>query len=132
MNSSGETCTENIVVGSPQMTVATAAKVMRNQHAGAIVVVDNMDARPGVPVGLVTDRDLVVHVIALGLDLTAITVGDMGELLENRGCRELVQMMERLRAKGVRQIPVMDAEGKHAGLVAIDDMIGSAVLNRTN
>ena len=132
MNSSGETCTENIVVGCPEMTVATAAKVMRNQHAGAIVVVDNTHARQAAAAGLVTDRDLVVHVIALGLDLTAITVGDMGELLENGDSRELVQMMDRLRAKGIRQIPVMDAEGKPAGLVAIDDLVGSAVPRRTN
>ena len=132
MNSSGETCTENIVVGSPEMTVATAAKVMRNQHAGAIVVVDKTRARPAAPVGLVTDRDLVVHVMALGLDLKAITVGDMGELLDNRGCRPLVQMMGRLKAKGVRQIPVMDAEGKPAGLVSIDDVIGSAIPERPN
>lgn len=123
MNSSGETCTENIVVGSAEMTIATAAKVMRNEHAGAIAVVDNAHARPAAPVGLVTDRDLVVHAVALGLDLKAITVGDMGELLENGGSRELVQMMDRLRAKGVRQIPVMDAEGKPAGLVAIDDLV---------
>ena len=132
MNSSGETCTEKIVVGCPEMTVATAAKVMRNQHAGAIVVVDNTHARPAAPVGLVTDRDLVVHAVALGLDLKAITVGDMGELLENGGSPELVQMMDRLRATGVRQLPVMDAKGRPAGLIAIDDLVGSAFPRRTN
>lgn len=55
-----------------------------------------------------------------------------GELLDNRGSRRLVQMMERLRAKGVRQIPVIDAKGKPAGLVSIHDVIGSVVPERPN
>ena len=67
-----------------------------------------------------------MHAVALGLDLKAITVGDMGELLGNGGSREFVQMIDRLSATGVRQLPVMDAKGRPAGLVAINDLVGSA------
>src|SRR3989338_225714 len=97
---------------------------MREYHVGSIVVVDEANGKR-VPAGIVTDRDIVVAVLALGLNPDAIQVGDVMnlELLavrENAGVAETIELM---RAKGVRRVPVTDASGALVGIVAADDVL---------
>jgi len=78
-----------------------------------------------VPVGIVTDRDAVVEVMATGLDPNVITVGDiMGQELvtarENEGVLETMQIM---RYKGVRRLPIVGKAGELIGIVSIDDLL---------
>ena len=81
----GEICTRAVVTALPAMTVAEAAALMRRHHVGDVVVVDRDDHRP-VPLGVVTDRDIVVEVVAKGVDPIVITLGDLltkpAELIE--------------------------------------------------
>ncbi|MFO7579907.1 CBS domain-containing protein [Nitrosomonas halophila] len=120
----GEICRREVVIIKPKETVLEAAKLMRQHHVGNVLVVSEDDSHR-VPVGIVTDRDLVVEIIAPELDPSTITVGDimapdLVTIQENAGIFEALQFM---RAKGVRRLPVVDKDGKLAGIVTLDDLL---------
>lgn len=120
----GEICNRKVVVMQREETIVEAAKLMRDQHVGSVLVVDEQDGKR-VPVGIVTDRDLVVEVIAPELDADAITVGDImmtgfAVVKEETGVFEAIQYM---RTKGIRRLPVVDAEERLIGIVTLDDLL---------
>ncbi|TXI24653.1 MAG: CBS domain-containing protein [Nitrosomonas sp.] len=120
----GEICNRKVVVMQREETIAEAAKLMRDQHVGSVLIVDEQDGKR-VPVGIVTDRDLVVEVIAPELDADAITVGDImmtgfAVVKEETGVFEAIQYM---RTKGIRRLPVVDAEERLIGIVTLDDLL---------
>jgi CBS domain-containing protein len=97
---------------------------MRESHVGCLVVADE-DGGKRVPVGILTDRDITVAVVAPGLDAEVILVGDVmsAELLsvqEDAGIAETVELM---RLRGIRRLPVTDADGALVGLIAADDIL---------
>ncbi|HEX6004923.1 MAG TPA: CBS domain-containing protein [Burkholderiales bacterium] len=120
----GALCNREVVCASRETTVYDAAQLMRQRHVGTLVVVDEFSVRR-VPVGIVTDRDIVVEVNAVGLDPKTITLGDiMDEALvtvsEGAGLHEAMGAM---RAKGVRRLPVVGKEGELVGILAVDDLL---------
>ena len=118
----GEICSREVVVGGRDTTVTQAAKLMRKHHMGSIVIADERNGKR-VPAGIVTDRDIVMAVLALGLNPDA--VGDLmnRELLVVRESAGVAETIELMRAKGVRRVPVTDASGALVGIVAADDML---------
>ena len=119
----GEICNREVVFSYPNHTVREAALLMREYHVGDLVVVEENGKRK--PVGTVTDRDISISIVALGLDPDVITVGDiMGPELvtvrENQGVFETSQQM---RLKGVRRLPIVGEEGALVGIVAVDDLV---------
>lgn len=120
----GEICNREVIIVQPNTTVQEAAQLMRQHHVGALVVIKEVSGRRK-PVGLVTDRDLVVEVVATQLDTGVITVGDimLPELVtiqEDSGVFEAIQFM---RARAVRRVPVVDGQGALIGIVALDDLL---------
>jgi CBS domain-containing protein len=120
----GEICTREVVIVKRNETVLEAAKLMRQHHVGDVVVIEERD---GVrfPVGIVTDRDLVVEIMAPELDPAAITVGDIMEqelvtVKESIGLFEAIQYM---RSKTVRRLPIVDENGALLGILALDDLL---------
>lgn len=120
----GEICNRDVIILQREDTILKAAKLMRQNHVGDVVVVE---ARGGVrvPVGIVTDRDLVVEIMATGLDQTVITVGDImvRELVtvkESTGVFETIQYM---RSQAVRRVPIVDENGALVGILALDDLL---------
>jgi len=121
----GEICTRETVFTTRETTVATAARLMRHHHVGTLVVVEEMNGGKRVPVGIVTDRDVVVEVMATGLDPNAITVGDiMGpDLVTARESEGVLETMQIMRYKGVRRLPIVDKDGQLIGIVSFDDLL---------
>jgi CBS domain-containing protein len=121
----GEICSRETVFTTRDTTVATAARLMRHHHVGTLVVVEEMNGGRRVPVGIVTDRDVVIEVMATGLDPNAITVGDiMGpELVTARESEGVLETMQIMRYKGVRRLPIVDKDGQLVGIVSIDDLL---------
>ena len=120
----GEICSREVIIVQRETPVQEAAQLMRQHHVGALVVVEEVSGKR-MPVGLITDRDLVVEVLATQLDAKAITVGDimlpeLGSVQENGGVFETIQFM---RAKAVRRLPVVDGQGALIGIVALDDLL---------
>jgi len=124
-NSIGEICSREVVFATRDTTVAAAAKLMRQHHVGCLVVVDAMNGGKRVPVGIVTDRDIVVEVTATDLDPAVITAGDImdPELVTAREGEGLLESMEIMRYKGVRRLPVVGADGQLTGIVTLSDLL---------
>jgi CBS domain-containing protein len=121
----GEICSREVVFATREMTVAAAAKLMRHHHVGSLVVVEQMNGGKRLPVGIVTDRDIVVELTAMDLDPAVITVGDImvEPLITAREDEGLLETMEIMRYKGVRRLPIVGGDGQLVGIVTIDDLL---------
>lgn len=120
----GEICTRTVVFARRNDSVLSAAIVMREHHVGSLVVVDETGSQR-VPTGLITDRDIAVGVVALGLDPAQTSVGDImsPEIVcarEDSGVADAVALM---RQRGLRRVPVVDAANGLVGLLAADDLL---------
>ena len=120
----GEFCNREVVVIQRDASVAEAAALMRTHHVGSIVVVDALGdtARP---LGVLTDRDIVIEFVTQGVSPDDVEVGDAvgPELItvtEDMGLYETIELM---REHGVRRVPVVDANGVLVGLFASDDAL---------
>jgi len=120
----GEICNRETVFTTKDSSISQAAQLMREHHVGDLVVVEEK-AGQRIPVGILTDRDLVIEILAKDVDMNAVTVGDVmsGELLTARESDGLYETLQRMRAKGVRRVPVLDAGGALAGIVSADDLL---------
>jgi len=121
----GELCIRQVVICAKSDTVLEAAQRMRDHHVGSLVVVEGGDGARR-PVGIVTDRDIVIGPVAAGRrDLDALRVGDV--MTENpvtaRENEGLAEALKRMRGFGLRRLPVVDEEGSLQGLIAFDDLI---------
>jgi predicted transcriptional regulator len=120
----GEICSRDVVFIARNETCAEAARLMRTHHVGSLVVVRE-DAVPRVTVGMITDRDLAVGVMALGLDpeqtlVEAVTRPEPATIGEGEGIGRAIALM---RTLGVRRLPVVNALGEPVGVIAADDLI---------
>jgi len=120
----GEICSRNVVFARRDESVAVGAALMRKHHVGSLVIVDETGGKRR-PAGIVTDRDIVVAVVAPGLDAQTILLGDVmsPELVAVREDAGRAEAIELMRMKGVRRLPVVDADNSLTGLLAADDLI---------
>jgi CBS domain-containing protein len=115
---------ETVVVTTPKDTsVYEAAQLMKKQNVGNVVVVDKQNSSK--PVGIITDRDVVMKIVADDGDAKKVTVGDaMTEnllvLKSNQGLNEALNMMG---AKGVRRAPIVDENNSIVGIATVDDLL---------
>ena len=120
----GKFCVHNVVTVTRETTIIEAATLMRTHHIGALVVVQQ--TRDGtVPVGVLTDRDVVIEVVAAGLSPATVKVGEIVQrpvitVKEDAGYAEAVR---RMSVNGVRRMPVVDARGALVGILTIDDIL---------
>jgi CBS domain-containing protein len=120
----GEICSREVVLTRRDMNVREAARLMREHHVGALVVVDET-SQGRVPVGMLTDRDIAVGIVAKGLDPDGLRVdevmtAEVATVRERDGVAETIELM---RAKGVRRLPVVDERGTLVGIVSADDFV---------
>ncbi len=114
-------CSRNVDRSEPGETVRVAAGRMRQRGVGSLVVVDEI----GLPIGIVTDRDLAMRVVAEALDPGTTTVREVmtegvQTVTEECSVEEAVERMERF---GIRRLAVRDANGLLVGLLSIDDVL---------
>ena len=120
----GELCNREVVFTYRDTPLVEAAQLMREHHVGSLVViVDRLSER--VPVGVLTDRDIVVAVVAKGLDERTLTAGEVmtAELVAVREQDGITEVLRLMRDKGVRRVVVLTRSGALAGIVAIDDVL---------
>ena len=119
--------TQSPTTCEPSTTVVEAAKVMAKEDVGPIPVVED-----GRLVGLVTDRDLVIRVIAEGRDPNSTTIGDIatGDLATVSPDQSLDEALRIMAQKQVRRIPVVEND-RIVGIVAQADVARAADEERT-
>ena len=119
-----EVYTPEVVCCGAHTRVLQAAQLMRNRHVGDLVVVgDPQDDR--VPLGIVTDRDLVVEVLGNGLDPATITLGSLMHrpvVIANEN-EDTTTVVARMREHGVRRVPVVDRQGEIVGIITLNDLL---------
>ena len=120
----GHFCNREVVFAGRDSTIVEIAQLMRLHHVGDVVIVEDR-GEVRVPVGIITDRDLVVGLIADGVDIDAVTAGDVMsyELITARTDDPLWETLKRMRGQGVRRIPVVDDQGGLEGILALDDVL---------
>lgn len=122
--STGEFCTREVVITEKDSSILEVAQLMRTFHVGDVVVVEHRGEQ-AVPLGIITDRDIVVELIAQEVDLGSVTVGDIMsyDLLSVREDEGIWEVLLQMCDRGVRRIPVVNEEGGLEGILALDDMI---------
>ena len=119
----GDLCRKPIVSAPASTPVGEISRLMRTHHVGSVVVTAGNGART--PVGILTDRDIVVEVLAMGLDAASLTAGDVmtaspATVPEDEDALWTLKVM---RDRGVRRLPVVKRDGELAGMIALDDLM---------
>jgi len=119
-----ELCVREVAIAGPDETAAAAAVRMRERHVGDLVVVTAHDGLH-VPVGIVTDRDLVLSVMAEQRDPDEVTLAEiMGRVLVTVSAHtEIPAVLDAMKANGVRRMPVVDDDGGLVGILSYDDLV---------
>jgi CBS domain-containing protein len=122
--SAGEYCNREVVVVLKSEPVSEAISLMRSHHVGDVVVVETT-ATGAKPVGILTDRDIVLEILAEGVDLGTVSIGDVMsyELVTVTEDTKLIDTIKLMRDKGVRRIPVVNQQGELEGLLSVDDIL---------
>ena len=113
-------CKEPVVTIQPRQSVHDAAVLMRDRHVGAVLVVD--DDRP---VGIVTDRDIVMRAVIESRDPNTTPVRDVmsGSVTVVGSDQKIDDAVIAIRTAGVRRLPIVNAAGKAIGIVTLDDLV---------
>ncbi len=120
----GEICTRSVTIAFRHTPIIGASRLMRENHVGCLVVVDEM-AGMRVVVGVLTDRDIVTAVVAPALDMEGLRVEDVmtTDLVTAREDDSFIDLVRAMRRKGVRRVPVVGAQGELVGMVSLDDVL---------
>ncbi len=120
----GKVCNREVVFIHAQASVPEAARLMREHHVGDLVVIKEKTGKR-VPVGIITDRDIVLEVIAEGVSMDDVSVGDImsNHLVTARENDGLLDTIKVMRAKGVRRLPVVNDDNELVGILSVDDLI---------
>jgi len=119
----GDVCRRGAISIANTEGVADAARVMREHHVGFLIVYQSGDELRR-PIGVVTDRDLVVGVMAKQVDPETLKVDDVmtRQPLVANEAEDLSDLLQAMRMAGVRRVPVVDVRGALSGIIAIDDV----------
>jgi len=119
-----EFATNLVAVVEPDTSAVMVAQLMRRHHIGALVVVDALDKNK--PVGIVTDRDLVLELMAEGLDPAVFTAGDIMsvDLVKAQPEMDAMDAVLLMKKYRLRRLVIVDKAGNLAGIVTIEDVLG--------
>jgi CBS domain-containing protein len=119
----GKLCKRDVVTVRKNHSLVEAARRMRDLHVGDVVVVEG---DRDIPIGILTDRDIVVGVIAKDPpDLAKLEVRDVltTELITARADEDVEEVLDRMKRHRIRRIPVVDVSGSLVGIFTVDDLL---------
>jgi CBS domain-containing protein len=119
-----EFATTLVAVVEPDTPARVVAQLMRRHHIGALVVVEAGDKNK--PIGIVTDRDLVLELMSEGLDPEVFTAGDIMsvDLVTANPDMDAMDSMQLMRKYRLRRLVITDTSGHLAGIMTIEDVLG--------
>jgi CBS domain-containing protein len=109
---------------APSTDLVAAAKLMRERSLGSLVVAELRGERR-YPVGVLTDRDIVVHVVGSAVDPQKLLVKDVmsNQPVLAQEDDDFMELVRGMRMAGIRRVPVIDRQGALVGIVALDDAL---------
>ncbi len=121
----GEFCNREVVISTRNADMVLLAQLMREHHVGDIIIVDTMENGLNIPAGILTDRDIVIELIAREVPLDTVKAEDvmsrdLVQVREQDGLWDSLQLMQR---KGVRRLLVVNKEGGLEGILTVDDLL---------
>lgn len=119
-----EVCKQVVVFAYRSMALNEAARLMREHHVGSLVVVEERDAGKW-PAGMLTDRDIVIAVVARDLDPRTLAVSEAmsTDVVSVRDDDSVLDAVALMRRRGVRRVPVVTRAGQLVGIVTLDDLL---------
>ena len=120
----GEYCNREVIIVEPAISVTEAAVLMRRHHVGDLVVVEKAGGQAR-PVGIITDRDTVIEVVAQKIDPDSLTVNDImsTDPVSVVEATSLLDTLDLMKQHGIRRMLVVDDSGSLQGLLTADDAI---------
>lgn len=117
-------CSPEVAYCSSDTHVLAAARIMRERHVGDLVIVNDPDGDQ-TPLGIVTDRDIVVEVLGKDLDPRTVRVRDImrAPVVIAGDSEDAAQALARMKSHGVRRIPVLGEQRKLVGIITLDDLV---------
>ncbi len=125
----GQFCSGRIIKTSKSTPLAEVARLMNDEHVGAVIVTDG--SYESAPVaGIITDRDIVGVQLDRARDLATVSAGDAmtKNVLTLLKSESIDGAIAHMRARNVRRAPVVTPEGIPLGLVSVDDLIAQVSL----
>jgi CBS domain-containing protein len=119
----GDLCRRQVVTATLATSLSDLSQMMRTQHVGSVVVLAEGGGRK--PAGIVTDRDIVIEVVAMGLNPAVVTAGDVmtPSPVVAKQEDDALWALKVMRDRGVRRLPVVDEQGALTGLLSFDDLM---------
>ncbi|KRT67007.1 MAG: hypothetical protein XU11_C0002G0086 [Candidatus Dadabacteria bacterium CSP1-2] len=111
---------KKVVTVRPDDTVVKAAKLMEEKNVGSVVVVENRK-----PVGILTDRDIAIRVVAKKADINSILVKDVmtKKIVTGRDNQRVAELAKVMHENGIRRVPIVNKKGMLSGIITLDDLL---------
>ncbi|MCK2119973.1 CBS domain-containing protein [Pseudomonas aeruginosa] len=123
----GEYCNRDVVIAAPTESIVTAARLMSKYHVGDLVLVEQLEQELYRPVGIVTDRDIVLEIVANNeTEPESIQVGDiqLRDLITARESEDVFDVIGKMLQFSIRRMPIVDDRGLLVGVISADDLLG--------
>ena len=120
-----EYCNLNVVCCEADAPIAEVAMLMRKHHVGDVIVVDSQPEGARIPIGIITDRDILVETIALDIEAKLFTASDLmnSPVTTVQEDAEVTEALGIMRGKRIRRLPVVTRAGTLFGMVTTDDFV---------
>jgi CBS domain-containing protein len=115
-----ECCNTDVVSASPDAKVMEVVRMMDEKNVGCVIIVERQ-----APVGIITDRDIVLRVLKEERDPKTLAVREVmtKNLTVIEGNKGLFEAMRNFEGKNFRRMPVVDERGRLTGIITTDDMM---------
>jgi CBS domain-containing protein len=111
---------KKVVTVGPKDTVVKAARLMERKNVGSVVVVQNKK-----PVGIITDRDIAIRVVAKNADINSTLVRDVmtNDIVTGKEGQRAAELAKVMHDHGIRRIPIVGKRGELTGIITLDDLL---------
>ncbi|MDA2918055.1 CBS domain-containing protein [Desulfobacterota bacterium AH_259_B03_O07] len=111
---------KKVVTANPDDSVVKAARLMNSKRVGSVVVVRNKK-----PIGILTDRDIALRVVAKKADLDSTLVKDVmtKKLITGKEGQRAAELAKVMHQYGIRRIPTVNKKGELSGIITLDDLL---------
>jgi CBS domain-containing protein len=119
-------CTRKTIVIRNDKSAQDAAKLMKQYNVGCLVVVKSLDDH-NLPIGIITDRDIVIKAMLSEKDIQTITVSEIMSTpaLTVAESTSVIDALMKMRYNSIRRVPVVNSKGQLAGILSLDDILDS-------